>query len=193
MRTIRFAEIVAIIRSAMHRRVARMPIPPPLNGIIRYESLELICLHEAGHAAIGITLGARVTEMELYLTPAPGHGRTQVRRTDAQSKTIALGGFAVERRLWEDNRLMLPNGVKPTEKEMIGRSLTNANKDQIAYFGQDFRQADGSWPEEMDLEFMECAQAWGRRIDVSLVERIAGALLVEAQLDEARIEEIVRA
>jgi len=62
-------------------------------------------MHEAGHAAAGILVGARVVEMELYLA-APAHGRVQIERNDSQQQTIALGGFAIERRLWEEGRLL---------------------------------------------------------------------------------------
>ena len=55
----------------------------------------------------------------------------------------------------------------------------------------DHREKDGSWPREMDLDFMKAAQNLGRKLDVTLIERLAGALLAEKLLDEARIREIV--
>ena len=107
-----------------------------------------------------------------------------------QARTIALGGFAVERRLWEEGRLLLPDGSIPTEKQMLNESANNADVDRVAFFGGDYREQDGTWPRDKDLQFMQAAQKLGQMIDMSFVERLAGALLTEGFVDESRIKEI---
>ena len=175
---------------AGYQPISQLSLPPSLTGPVHYKSPELVCLHEAGHAVAARLAGAAVVEMELYLAPTPVHGRTRIKRNENQRAKIALGGFAIERRLWEEGRLLWPNGRRPTEKEMLSESADNADIDRVSYFGKDYRMPDGHWPPDMDIEFMSKARDLGRVIDIALVERLAGVLLVEKQLDESRIGSI---
>src|SRR5204863_5740910 len=44
---------------------------------IAFDTAELACFHEAGHAAAAIACGARVTEMVLYREQPRSYGRTR--------------------------------------------------------------------------------------------------------------------
>lgn len=162
-----------------------------MTDIVQYKSPKLVCYHEAGHAISALHVGARVVEMELYLSPPPAHGRTRIERDEAQRRIIALGGFAIERRLWEESRLVWSDNRRPTEKEMLEESANNAEIDRISYFGSDQCTESGKWPHQLDLEFMTAARDLGKRLDINSIERLASALLVEHRLDEAKIREIV--
>ncbi|MBR0717868.1 M50 family metallopeptidase [Bradyrhizobium liaoningense] len=159
------------------------------SAVIKYRSPELVCLHEAGHAITALMVGARVVGMELYLDDPPPHARTRCLRNDEQRPIIALGGFAVERRLWEDSRLLWEDDRRPTEKEMLDESARNAAIDRVSYFGADY-SLDGHWPVEMDLEFMMAAQKLGRRLNLEAVTRVASALLRKRRLDEVTIKKL---
>lgn len=170
--------------------VGATPIPQPLTGQVLYgRSRELVCLHEAGHAAAAIYEGARVVEMEFY--PQKMYGRTRVDRSGSQRPTILLGGLAVEYWLWTQKRLLLSSGACPTEKEFIDKSSDNALVDKIGYFNGDHRDTQGYWPAHLDKLFLHRAIELSVHLDTSLVERIAGVLLAEIRLDGKRIEEIV--
>lgn len=168
-------------------------LPPPVTGVVRYESPELASLHEAGHAVAAHLVNAEVISMRLFDRPPPAHGFTRINRNADQGLTIALGGFAVERRLWEAQRLLLPDGSKPTEKEMLNRSADNADIDRTRYFGKDFRRPNGMWPRELDLAFMKRAKdlAYQPEFDFSLVERLAGVLLVEKKINASLIKSVL--
>ena len=155
---------------------------------IIYDSAELACFHEAGHAVAALDAGARVVEMELYRDPVRSHGRTRCDRTEAQKPHIALGGFAVEYRLYQEGRLLKKDGNAPSQKEFMDTSIDNASDDRKSYFGGDFSK-DGLWPAEMDKEFMSYAIGFADRMDFERVERIATALLEAGKLTE---EEIVK-
>ena len=163
----------------------------PLTGSVRYDSPELACLHEAGHAVAAYLVGARIDEMELYVRSPRSNGRTDIFRISEQNRWIALGGFAVERRLWMNGRLQLPDGSPVGEAEMIQRSLGNADVDRISYFGGNLCGPDGSWPEEKDIEFMSDAQRLGYRFDLAVVESLGAMLRDEIVLEGSRIMPIV--
>ena len=164
-----------------------------LSGPIRCRSSELVCLHEAGHAFVALTVGARVREMELYLDPPPASGRTRTEHDEQQRKLIALGGFAIERRLWDLGRLLKEDGGKLNEDEMLDHAADNASIDRIMYFGEDLRGSDGYWPKDLDLKFMITARDIGKMIpDLSTIERLGGALLTERKLYEDRVVAIYR-
>lgn len=169
---------------------------PELRGIPRlvaYNTEEIVCLHEAGHAIAAHLAGATVIEMELYADATRPYGRTSINKTaPEQGPAIAIGGFAIERRLWEDKRLTDATGNALPEKEMLDAASDNSDEDRINYFGRDHRQDNGRWPATMDREFMIGGQGLGRVVDMAIVERIATALLNERKLDQARIAQLLR-
>lgn len=175
----------------LRKLLARMGVVFRLPHGVRYDSAEFACLHEAGHVAAALLVGARVAEVQLYIEAPRSYGRTRCERDDEQRRLIALGGFAIERRLWEMGRLLLPDGSTPNEQDMLDRSARNAADDRLSYFGGDYRGENRFWPREMDLDFMTRARNLGQRIDFELVEQLAAALFAEEFLDEGRIRSIV--
>lgn len=169
-----------------------MPVvPPPLVGAVRFDSPEMACMHEAGHAYVAHSVGAKVVSMHLYVEQPRAHGRTRVDRTEDQLQVIALGGFAIERRLWEEGRWLLADGRVATEKEHLDCSSGNATVDKVSYFGGNYLQPEGTWPKAMDFEFMTSGQKLGRRLYLPTIEQLAGILLVENELQTERIAEIL--
>jgi hypothetical protein len=161
---------------------------------ILFDSPELACFHEAGHAEVALAVGAQVVEMVLYRESPRSFGRTSVIRTDQQRRRIALGGFGAEYRLYKSGRLMKHDGVPPTEKEFIDYSIGNARDDWVSFFGEGRRDANGGWPGELDRQFMSYAigQADGD-MQFEIVERIAEALISAGKLDGATVVTIKEA
>ncbi len=158
---------------------------------IVFNSAELACLHEAGHAETALNVGARVVEMELYRQEPRSYGRTRVNRTEDQRCHIALGGFAVEYLLFRAGRLVKQDGQPPTEKEFIDYAINNAVEDRINFFGHDCDEADGIWPPALDKKFIQFAIGRAEnKMCLALVERIADALLAAEKLDEAAVQQI---
>jgi hypothetical protein len=163
-----------------------------IQSRVMFGSVELVCLHEAGHAEVALAVGARVTEMELYRAEPRNYGRTRVDRTELQRPHIALGGFAAEFRLYKAGRLIKQDGKPPTEKEFIDYAFDNAIEDKINFYDGNLADPDGSWPLKLDQKFM--AYAIGRaenQMRFELVERIASALLASGRLDEVAINAVV--
>lgn len=167
-----------------------MCLSPPSKVV--FDSQELACLHEAGHAEAALSAGAQVVEMELYRESPRSWGRTRTHRTEEQRQPIALGGFAVEYRLFRAGRLVKQSGEAPTEAEFISYSMDNAIDDRVAFFGKDSAGPDGLWPSDLDRKFMSYAIGYAERsMRFELVERIAHALLAAGKLDEASISSII--
>lgn len=168
------------------------PPPPPVDvsrlaGPIPYGTIELACLHEAGHAAAAFAARARVLRMDITAdSTAPG-GRTRVKHRAEQRRTIALGGFAIELHLWRAGRLRWFDGSRPTEAEMRRGVARSAQDDRVIYFGGDMRTPDGRWPAAMDDAFFLAADDLRRSLDVGFVQRAAAALLVKLSLREGEI------
>lgn len=156
---------------------------------IVFDSPELACLHEAGHADAALGVGARVIEIVLYREESRSYGRTRADRTADQAQRIALGGFAAEYTLFRANRLLKQCGGVPSEKEFIAYAVGNAQDDRKSFFGGDFSGQDGQWPAELDKRFMALAIGHAEgHMRFDLVERIADALLSAGRLDEAGVQ-----
>jgi len=168
------------------KKVRRSDIKLP----IKYGSLEHACVHEAGHVMAALNAGANVVEVEIYPGPPP-YGRTLTDRTDAQRRDIAVGGFGIERRLWEQNDLALEDGSFANEKQMLDKSSDNAARDKVSFFQRDFAR-DGVWPHDLDLEFMKHGQKVGRTFDLDAVLAIASALASEKYLDGSQVLDILK-
>ncbi len=108
--------------------------------------------HEAGHCAAAFLTGANVDSIEVF---PEGGGVCRVLRADdaAQRQTIAAAGYAIEVILHRSGRLA-PQGPKTPDKWFIDFSMGNARDDKVSFFGGDFTEGDGAWPEEKDREFM---------------------------------------
>jgi hypothetical protein len=159
-----------------------------MTHTVVFDSPELACFHEAGHAETAIQVGARVIEIELCREVPRSYGRCRIDRDDLQRKHIALGGFAVEYLLFKAGRLVKQDGQPPTEKEFINYAIGNASEDRVSYFGTDLTSPSGVWPHENDSEFMNYAIGRAKnRMRFDLVERIAAALLDAGMLDENAI------
>lgn len=172
------------------QEVTSVPEHIPFN--VMFGSAELVCLHEAGHAEVALAEGARVVEMELCRAEPRNYGRTRVNRTELQRPHIALGGFAVEYRLYRAGRLVKKDGKPPTEKEFIDYAIDNAIEDKINFYGSNRADRDGTWQPELDRRFMSFAIERAKtQMRFELVESIANALLASGKLDEAAINTIV--
>lgn len=172
-------------RSMPNNREMKMPQQ------IVFDSPELACFHEAGHAAIALGVGARVEKIVLYREEPRSHGRTSVHRDENQRRPIALGGFAAEYSLYKTGRLVKQDGGKPSQKEFIDYAINNANDDRIAFFNGDFRQPDGYWPIKKDSKFMYDAMYWAdRRMSFAFVEQVAAELLSSDELDGDTVTKI---
>lgn len=190
MRSIRSEVLLVwrvICRLAGRQPAERRKIP----HTIVFNSPELACLHEAGHAETALSVGARVVEVELYREIPRSYGRTRVERDNTQRRHIALGGFAVEYLLFRANRLVKQDGRPPTEKEFVDSAIDNASEDRVGYFGQDLVGTNGRWPKKLDEEFVKYSiDRAENSMNFGLVERIAVALLAAGKLDEDSIRRI---
>lgn len=141
--------------------------------MIVFNSPELACFHEAGHAETALGVGARIVEIKLCRQQPRSYGRTRVDRNEDQRRHIALGGFAAEYLLFKAERLVKPDGVPPTEKEFIDLAMDNAIEDRISFFGQDYPGSD-AWPRELDDKFISFAIGRAENeMRFELVERIS--------------------
>lgn len=163
-----------------------------MSSKIVFDSPELTCFHEAGHAEAALSCGVQITEIVLYREQPRSYARSRISRTELQRKPIALGGFAVEYKLYKAGRLLKQDGTPPSEKEFIDYAIGNARDDRISYFDGDHEKADGNWPAELDREFMAYAIRYAdNRMRFGLVEQIAAELLASERLDNASIQKIV--
>jgi hypothetical protein len=89
------------------------------SSLIVFDSAELACIHEAGHAEVALRLGAmllRWSSIEISRGPMVGRGLS--------GRTPSAGTS-----LWAVSR--------PSEKEFIDYAISNALNDRIAFFGGD--------------------------------------------------------
>ena len=158
---------------------------------IAFNSAELVCFHEAGHAVSAYDCGATVIGMELFRAETRPKGLTRVSRNHQQKPLIAVGGFAAEYVLFKAGRLEKEDNTAPTEKEFINHAADNAHDDRISYFGRDCREG-GYWPEEMDRYFMKHAVQYAEHeMDFKKVEAVAGALFQANKLTQAQIDQLL--
>ncbi|WNJ90077.1 hypothetical protein [Bosea sp. 685] len=154
---------------------------------ITYGSYELVCFHEAGHAATAIQVGAQINEIEIYEDNGRYFGRTNANRTDEQSRHILLGGFAAEYQIYEAGRLVKPDGNAPDKSEFIYNSIRNATIDRQKFFELQFNAfltEDEEWPTWMDKAFVNFAIGRAKNeMPSAAVERIAYGLSGQRKLD----------
>lgn len=163
-----------------------------IDGVVRYGSVELAALHEAGHAAAAVLVGAPVVWIALDLWSAEPGGATRVRRPPDQTPLIALGGFAAELRLWREGRLQDSEGVPIAWDDLMGDIARSTQDDRIKYFGRDARGPDGRWPAAFDRGFIDAAQDLRARLDTDLMDRIASDLLRRGSLDGREFQRLRR-
>jgi hypothetical protein len=164
---------------------------------IEINSLPYVCMHEAGHV-VAIYLEGGIVEFVELLEPQNGRfgGRTRPQRLDgAESlKTVASAGFAVEYLLFRAGRVVSNDGNPITEKAFHYAAMNNATIDRISFFGYDAMQPDGTWPENLDKEYLEYAISEVAPLlkpMLGRIEEIATALQAEGRLEQTRIEGLV--
>lgn len=163
--------------------------------MIRINEKPYMCLHEAGHVFATYLAGGYVELVEMMNNPGgKAHARVSAHFDRSARKLIACGGFAVEYLLYRAGRIVDSEGITITEKSFINASIANARLDKLSFFDGDFAEADGSWPADMDNEFMTYAiknlvPAIGR--DLERVELLASALDMKARLGRDEIEVII--
>lgn len=156
---------------------------------IALNSREYECWHEAGHALVCAALGGSVEFIEFLDDPAsPGKARARCEVTPDIRKYVACGGFATEYYLYISGRLEV------AQKQFVTTALGNAALDKIIFFGGDFEQEDGCWPEEMDIFFRDFAIKEVAPIvsrNAEAVEAIAILLNKNGRVDKAQISLIL--
>lgn len=160
------------------------------------DSSRYVCLHEAGHAAATYLQHGIVEFVEIIQSTNDrigGRTRTNLPPT-ADGKTIASAGFAIEYLLFKEGRIVSSDGEPITEKGFIDAAINNAAEDKVNFFGANHMQGDGTWPEEMDREYM----IYGIQIVapclkpmLGKVEAFAAALECASRLEQAQIEELL--
>lgn len=148
-------------------------------------SLELLCLHECGHVAAALALGSVVTEVSMQIGERVW-GRTRiVNVSNYQRRMIATAGYAIERNLFEEGRLL--NGARQqiTETEFQRATRENCFHDRLFY-----GELVGNFL--TPLSFEVAAALLKGTLDVALVEILAVALFNEGRLTTARISQLVK-
>lgn len=149
-------------------------------------SVDLVCLHEAGHAAAARMVNTPVFRMELRYSPPPLHGLTKIYPSGEAGVIIACGGFAVESWLFKKGRLVANNGLKLTETEHLSEAFENARIDMEKFFSIAPRDHSIS-PQS---QFRVSAGVVEASLDFALVEKIAAALKRSRSLTEKQIASI---
>lgn len=146
------------------------------------------CWHEAGHATICLLNGLTVELMEIIKDENHfGRARARCETTDNTRPFIACGGFAAEYYLYISNAL----GV--SEKKFIQTSLVNAFPDKMKFFGTDYEQNNGCWPQEMDILFRDFAISNVAPLiknNSELVKELANTLFEKEYISKNHINEI---
>jgi hypothetical protein len=150
-----------------------MTTPPTIPRFIRHDSLELVCLHEAGHVVAALMAGARVVLVEGH-ADSPPCARLRCDDDAMRRQKIAVGGHAVEWRLLHDKRLVDAAGGPLGVKAFRKTAREHAKADQLMHGGT-------------GLEFLVDAQNLQPLLDYDLVERFATAFLEKPRLEESKI------
>jgi hypothetical protein len=156
--------------------------------------LAYVCLHEAGHAAATYHVGGSVEFIELIYAEGKTEGMTRAHRPPEGARTIAAAGFAAECVLFRANRLTTEDGTPLSQKAFIDGSMNNASKDKVSFFGKNYIQPDGTWPEHMDVEFMNFAIGQVQpllRATFPRLEDLAAALGSTGRVEQEQIERIL--
>jgi hypothetical protein len=152
---------------------------------IKPASLELICLHECGHVATALALGSLVTEVSMQMGEQVW-GRTRiVNVSNYQRRMIATAGYAIERALFEEGRLLNGASQRITETEFQGATRSNCLQDRMFY-----GELVGTLLSPLSFE-VAAAELLKGILDVALVEMLAVALFDEGRLTTARISQLV--
>lgn len=168
-----------------------------LHNII-VNSPEYACFHEAGHAETALRVGARVSEMELYIEQPRSYGRTRVEKKQdryiEQSRRIALGGFAAEYILYRAGRIVNEDGTSMSESQFIQYAYGNAAQDFAAFWATFNLPHLNKTQKELDEQFMSFAIGMAQQdMNAVTVERIADALLGAQKLTETEVTEAATA
>ncbi|MEP6966821.1 MAG: hypothetical protein ABI906_01965 [Pseudomonadota bacterium] len=164
----------------------------PMDGVFRYGTLPLACLHEAGHVVAALNAGLRVFDTCCRRIGGELAGRTSVLKSKQERRLVALGGFAAELLLWQNGRLTWFDGVRPTQAEMIQGVARSCEDDRVAYFGRDLRNPDRRWPTELTQSFHAGALQLACTLDDSRLEAVGGVLLARGSLREEAVVRLAR-
>lgn len=156
---------------------------------IKLNSREYECWHEAGHALVCITLGGGVDFIEFVDDPAcHGKARTRCEFTQNIRNYVACGGFAAEYYLYRSGKL------EATEKQFVTAALVNAFLDKQSFFGGNFEQENGCWPEKLDIQFRDFAIFKVAPIverNIAALEAIVKILNENGRIDKDQINQIL--
>lgn len=108
--------------------------------------------HEVGHAMACLLSGGDVEIIELINDiNSVGLARAKCNFSEEIRRIVACGGFATEYLLFKKGY------IEVSEKVFIDAAFNNAILDRQNFFGGNFVQENGRWPENMDKTFMNYA------------------------------------
>lgn len=152
-------------------------------------SNQAVCIHEAGHIVMALTLGYDVVGAALFYGPPP-YGLSSISRTrcDNDGKGIAAAALAAEILLYRRGLLVDNKGIKITEKQFIDQAVgKNAQHDKVKYFGKDL-SFGGYWPKYADNIYIQHASNLTGVISSLMIKAVSDALLTEHYLPFNRIQ-----
>lgn len=149
-------------------------------------SRELVCLHEAGHIATAVAIGAVVTNC--VIGPQHDlHGVTSVRSNMEQRPLIACGGLATEYHLLKTGRLTGNQGNPTSYEEFLIEAAQNA-ADDLERYVDSIQQLTGRQLAQPFDDFLGHALTDVHdQLDFDLVEELGERLLASNQLNERDI------
>lgn len=152
------------------------------------KSIELVCMHEAGHVYELIFNNILPEFVEMYNDDEPS-GKVRADKTVGKiRKDVAVAGLSVEICLFRENRLIDDStGLLVSERDFTQEALAqNASTDKVTFFGEDRIKPNGCWTKEDDQLFLEKANSL--KIDMDFVEDLATELLNKKRLNKEEIE-----
>lgn len=151
-------------------------------------SIELVCLHEAGHVFAALSSGVVPEFVEVRVDPEL-LGRSRIPRLeDDDRKDVAASGFAVELWLFKTGRLVDGQGKPVSEQEFLITALgDHASDDKTKFFDIKSTQFHGIWPADNDIEFLSWAERAALFLDETFIEAIACELLRKRNLSKEEI------
>jgi hypothetical protein len=153
-------------------------------------SLELTCLHEAGHVLMLLKENVIPELVEVHSEPEI-YGRTRAAKVGgAARRGVSSAGLAVEFALFDAGRLVDAEGKPVTEGSFLQAAVgEHAFEDKIMFFGQN-RGADGFWPKKDDEAFIGFAQTVKAFLNMHFIEDFATELMEKGRLDADSIQMI---
>lgn len=103
------------------------------------------CFHEVGHIEVAHLYGAVVTGAAL---DAHGNGVTSIKHKEDLStkRPVACGGYAVERILYESERLVDVQGMPLSLEAFESQAMNNARRDKFPFYLTQPADSSGVFP-----------------------------------------------